>query len=42
MGERAERFVEERLRAALPDDARLYANVRFTAKTRGPGSRARR
>ena len=37
MGERAERFVEERLRAALPDEARLYANVRFVAKTRDRG-----
>ena len=37
MGERAERFVEERLRAALPETARLYANVNFTAKTREHG-----
>ena len=37
MGERAERFVEERLRAALPDEARLYANVPITAKTRSGG-----
>ena len=37
MGERAERLVEERLRAALPEEARLYANVRFTAKTREHG-----
>ena len=37
MGEHAERFVEEQLRAALPDGARLYPNVRFTAKTRRDG-----
>lgn len=37
MGDRAERFVEEQLRAALPLDARLYANVRFMAKTRPAG-----
>ena len=34
MGERAERFVEERLRAALPQGARLYANVPILARTR--------
>jgi UvrD-like helicase family protein/nuclease-like protein/type III restriction/modification enzyme restriction subunit len=39
VGDRAERIVEQRLRAALPDGARLYANVPILAKTRtsGPG-----
>ena len=43
MGERAERFVEERLRAALPDEARLYANVRSRREdaVRGTGARRR-
>jgi hypothetical protein len=37
MGDRAERFVEEHLRAALPADARLFANVPILAKTRATG-----
>ena len=37
MGERAERFVEEHLRAALPQGARLYANVPILARTRPTG-----
>jgi hypothetical protein len=37
VGERAERFVEEHLRAALPDGARLFANVPILAKTRPTG-----
>ena len=31
-GEQAERFVEERVRAVLPEGARCYANVRIVAK----------
>ena len=37
LGERAERRVEQRLREALPDDARLYANVPIVARTRHGG-----
>ena len=39
MGVSAERLVQERIAAALPDGARCYPNVRFVAKTRehGPG-----
>ena len=37
MGDQAERLVETRLRGALPDGARLYANVRFVARTRPGG-----
>ena len=37
MGDQAERLVETQLRAALPDGARLYANVRFVARTRPGG-----
>ncbi len=36
-GERAERLVEERLRAALPEDVPLHANVRFVGRTRTHG-----
>ena len=34
LGERAEREVEARIRAALPDGARCFANVRWLAPTR--------
>lgn len=37
MGVAAERLVQERIAAALPDGARLYANVRFVARTRSHG-----
>jgi hypothetical protein len=37
LGERAERIAEERIRGALPADARCYANVRFVARTRPTG-----
>ncbi len=39
MGVSAERLVQERIAAALPEGARCYPNVRFVAKTRehGPG-----
>ena len=37
LGDRAERIAEERIRAALPADARCYANVRFIARTRPTG-----
>ena len=39
-GDEAERIAEERIRAALPEGARCFANVRFIARTRatGPGS----
>jgi hypothetical protein len=36
-GRRAEREVEERIRAALPDGARCFANVRWLAPTRDGG-----
>jgi len=36
-GEDAERRTEERIRAALPDGARVYANVRFVARSRPGG-----
>jgi hypothetical protein len=37
LGDRAERIAEERIRAALPAQARCYANVRFVARTRPTG-----
>lgn len=37
LGDRAERIAEERIRAALPEGARCYANVRFIARTRTTG-----
>ena len=37
LGDRAERIAEERIRAALPAEARCYANVRFVARTRPTG-----
>ena len=37
LGERAERIAEDRIRGALPPDARCYANVRFVARTRPTG-----
>jgi hypothetical protein len=37
LGERAERDVEARIRAALPDGARCFANVRWLAPTRDGG-----
>ena len=37
LGDRAERIAEERIRAALPGEARCYANVRFVARTRPTG-----
>ena len=37
MADQAERLVETQLRAALPEGARLYANVRFVARTRPGG-----
>jgi hypothetical protein len=37
LGDRAERIAEERIRAALPADARCHANVRFVARTRPTG-----
>ena len=36
-GKRAERVVEERIRAALPEGARCFANVRWLAPTRDGG-----
>jgi hypothetical protein len=38
LGERAERLVEERIRAALPEGARCFANVRWLAPTRDGGA----
>ncbi len=35
--DRAERFVEGRIRGALSEDARCFANVRFVARTRTTG-----
>src|SRR4051812_38277584 len=37
MGDTAERLVIERLQDALPDGARLYANVPIVARTRATG-----
>jgi len=37
MPDAAEALVEERVRAALPDDARAHANVRMLARTRATG-----
>ncbi len=37
MGVSAERLVQERIAAALPNGARLYPNVRFIARTRAHG-----
>jgi hypothetical protein len=37
LGDRAERIAEERIRGALPEGARCYANVRFIARTRPTG-----
>jgi len=37
LGDRAERIAEERIRAALPGEARCYANVRFVARARPTG-----
>ncbi len=37
LGEQAERLVEERVRAVLPDGVRCYANVPFVAHTRAGG-----
>ena len=37
LGDRAERIAEDRIRAALPPEARCYANVRFVARTRPTG-----
>ena len=37
LGDRAERIAGERIRAALPAEARCYANVRFVARTRPTG-----
>src|SRR5262245_7459938 len=37
MGVPAERLVQERIAAALPDGARCYSNVRFIARTREHG-----
>jgi len=37
LGDRAERIAEERIRGALPTEARCYANVRFVARTRPTG-----
>jgi hypothetical protein len=37
LGEQAERLVEERIRAVLPDGVRCFANVPFVAHTRAGG-----
>ena len=37
LGEQAERLVEERIRAVLPDGVRCFANVRWLAPTRDGG-----
>ena len=38
LGERAEREVQARIRAALPDGARCFANVRWLAPTSDGGA----
>ncbi len=38
LGELAERQVEERIRAALPDGVRCFANVRWLAPMRDGGA----